>query len=121
MRFTAANVRSLELPAGKSEAIFWDDDIAGLGVRLRAGGAQVWVFQYKLGEKNRRMTLGSVTAQDVGKIRATASDLYHQVKTGKDVQGEKIKSRIEAAETFKAVAEEFLAYKQTELRRGSHV
>jgi integrase len=121
MRFTTTNVRALALPADKSEAIFWDDDIPGLGVRLRAGGAKVWVFQYKLGAKNRRMTLGSVTAVDVGKVRAIASDLYLQVKAGKDPQGQKVKAKIEAAETFKAVAEEFLAYKQAEVRRGSHV
>jgi integrase len=78
------------------------------------------VFQYKLGGKQRRMTLGSVTAIDVGKARETAKDLYAKVRLGQDPQGEKIKSKIEAAETFKAVAEEFLAYKQAELRPGSY-
>jgi integrase len=120
MRFTTANVRALVLPVGKSEAIFWDDDIPGLGVRLRVGGAKVWVFQYKLGQRNRRMTLGAVTAAEVSKVRATASDLYLRVKRGEDPQGAKIKAKIEAAETFKAVAEEFLAYKQTEVRPGSY-
>jgi integrase len=121
MRFTTGNVRALALPAGKKEAIFWDDDVGGLGVRLRAGGSKVWVFQYKLGEKNRRMTLGSATALDVGKARETAKDLYAKVRLGQDPQGEKIKSRIEAAETFKAVADEFLACKQVQVRPGSYV
>jgi integrase len=121
MRFTTANVRALALPAGKSEAIFWDDDIGGLGVRLRAGGSKVWIFQYKLGAKNRRMTLGSVTAVDVSKAREIAKDLYAKVRLGQDPAGEKIKAKSEAAETFKAAAEDFLAYKQTELRHGSLV
>jgi integrase len=121
MRFTTANVRALALPAGKSEAIFWDDDIPGLGVRLREGGSRNFVFQYKLGDKNRRMSLGAVTAVDAGKVRATASDLYHEVKKGKDPQGEKVKAKIEAVETFKVVAEEFLAHKKAEVRPGSHV
>jgi hypothetical protein len=29
MKLTASTVRSAELPAGKSEVIFWDDDISG--------------------------------------------------------------------------------------------
>jgi integrase len=120
MRFTTSNVRALALPAGKLEVIFWDDDIPGWGVRLRAGGSRKFVFQYKLGVKTRRVSLGSITAVDAGKVRATASDLYLRVKRGEDPQGEKIKAKIEAAETFKAVAEEFLAYKQTEVRPGSY-
>jgi len=122
MRFTTANVRALAIPADRSEVIYWDDLVPGLGVRLRAGGSKVWIFQYKLGRrKTRRMTLGAVTASDAGKIRTTASDLYRRVKAGEDPQGQKIKSKIEAAETFKAVVGEFLAYKQAELRPGSHV
>ena len=120
MKITATTIRSLVLPAGKLEDLFWDDDIPGFGARLRKGGSRTVVFQYKLGGKQRRMTLGSVTAIDVGKARETAKDLYAKVRLGQDPQGEKIKSKIEAAETFKAVAEEFLAYKQAELRPGSY-
>jgi integrase len=120
MKITATTIRSLVLPAGKKEDFFWDDDVAGFGIRLRKGGSRTLVFQYKLGGKQRRMTLGSVTALDVGKTRETAKDLYAKVRLGQDPQGEKVKSRIEAAETFKAVAEEFLAYKQTEVRPGSY-
>jgi integrase len=121
MRFTTANIRTLALSSGKAEEIIFDDDVAGFGVRIRAGGSKKFVYQYKAGSKNRRMTLGSVTAVDVGKARDIAKDLYAKVRLGQDPQGEKIKSKIEAAETFKAAAEEFLAYKQTEVRRGSHV
>jgi integrase len=121
MRFTTANIRTLALSPGKAEEIIFDDDVAGFGVRIRAGGSKTFVYQYKAGAKNRRMTLGSVTAIDVGKARDTAKDLYAKVRLGQDPQGEKIQSKIEAAETFKAAAEDFLAYKKTEVRPGSHV
>jgi hypothetical protein len=52
-------VRTAELQLGKSEAIFFDDDIPGFGLRVRAGGSRTFVFQYKLGAKHRRMALGA--------------------------------------------------------------
>jgi integrase len=67
------------------------------------------------------MPLGSVTAIDVGKARETAKDLYARVRLGQDPADEKIKAKGEATKTFKAAAEDFLAYKQTELRPGSLV
>jgi integrase len=121
MKLTATTVRSLVLPAGKTDHVEWDDDVSGFGVRIREGGSRSFVFQYKLGTKNRRMSLGSITAGDIGNARETAKNLYAKVRLGQDPQGEKVKSRIAAAETFKAAAEEFLSYKQTELRRGSYV
>jgi integrase len=121
MKLSANKVRSLTLSSGKAEEIIFDDDVAGFGVRIREGGSKTYVYQYKLGEKNRRMSLGSVTAIDLGKARDTAKDLYAKVRLGQDPQGEKIKSKIEAAETFKAIAEEYLARRQDELRPGSYV
>ena len=38
MKFTDATVRKLAVPAGKAEAIFFDDEIPGFGLRLRAVG-----------------------------------------------------------------------------------
>ncbi|HKA00100.1 MAG TPA: Arm DNA-binding domain-containing protein, partial [Candidatus Solibacter sp.] len=61
MKLTAKNLNSARLPDGKSDHIAWDDDIPGLGLRLRAGGSRVWVFQYALGRKQRRMALGAAT------------------------------------------------------------
>src|SRR5262245_60566017 len=120
MKLTANLIRSLALPAGKSEAFFWDDDIAGFGVRVRAGGSKNFVFQYKIHTKNRRMTLGSVTAIDIGRARETAKDLYARVRLGEDPAGSKAESRIRAAETFEATAALFLARQRTRLRPKSY-
>ena len=49
MKLTQKTVAALALLDGKSEAIFFDDDLPGFGVRIRVGGARTWVFQYKLG------------------------------------------------------------------------
>lgn len=46
MKLTATTVRALKVPTGKSEAIFFDDDVPGFGLRLREHGSRTWVFQY---------------------------------------------------------------------------
>ena len=61
MKLTQKAVAALALPKGKSELIAFDDDIP-LGVRLRDGGAPRWVFQYRVGAKQRRMSLGTTAA-----------------------------------------------------------
>ena len=58
MKLTKATVGKLTLPAGKSELIVFDEDMPGFGLRLRAGGSAVWVAQYRVGAKQRRVTLG---------------------------------------------------------------
>jgi Arm DNA-binding domain len=62
MKLIQKTVAALELPKGKSEAIFFDDDLPGFGLRIRVGGARTWVYQFKIGERNRRLTLGSAAA-----------------------------------------------------------
>src|SRR5215467_12473168 len=73
MKLTATTVRSARLERGKSEAIFFDDEIPGLGLRIREGGSRSFIFQYKLGDKHRRMALGKATALNLIEIRKLAS------------------------------------------------
>jgi hypothetical protein len=82
MRLTGKVLESLVLPDGKIEAIFFDEDIPGYGCRLRAGGSRRAIFQYKLGNKQRRMVLGPPTA----KTREAAKELYAKVRLGHDIE-----------------------------------
>lgn len=41
MKLDAKTVAKLALPDGKRDAIYFDDDLAGFGLRLRASGARV--------------------------------------------------------------------------------
>ena len=69
MKFNATSIRNLVLPADVSEKTFFDDTLAGFGVRVRASGAKSFVVQYKIHGKNRRMPLGPV---DVSRPRQGA-------------------------------------------------
>jgi len=76
MKLTARLVEGLIKEGVTAERFEWDDEIPGLGVRMRPGGSRNWVFQYKLGKKHRRMTLGALTAVGLIKARDMAGGLH---------------------------------------------
>ncbi|HTC04902.1 MAG TPA: site-specific integrase [Xanthobacteraceae bacterium] len=116
MKLTATTVRSQSLQDGKSEAIFFDDDVPGFGLRVREGGSRSFVFQYKLGTKQRRMALGTATALNFSTTRKTAEQLYARVKLGQDPASDKAEGRLRAAETFIVAANQFLDTLRTRYR-----
>jgi integrase len=120
MKLTAAIVRSAGIPAGKNEAIFFDDDVPGFGLRVREGGSRSFIFQYKLGSKQRRMALGTATALNFSNTRKTAEQLYARVKLGQDPASDKAEARATAAQTFISAARTFLDQKRGELRDRSY-
>jgi integrase len=122
MKLTAKNVRTLQLPPGKTDHIEWDDDLPGFGLRLR-GDRPTLVFQYKIGGRDgrtKRLTLGAVTALDFGETRKTAERLYAKVKLGEDPAADKADAKVKAAETFAATVARFLEYQRTRLRPRSY-
>jgi integrase len=119
MKLTTATIRSLALPAGSAEKSFFDDDLAGFGVRVRAGGSRTFVVQYKIGAKHRRMPLGSVAAIELGKARAAAKDLLAAVRLGRDPAGEKQEQRRRTAFTFGALLPRFLERQRARLKPRS--
>src|SRR4051794_21831350 len=89
MRLSRQTVASFKLPAGKSEAILFDDALPGFGLRVRAGGKRVWVAQYRIGSKQRRVTIGSVKTIDPDDARRRAKELLAHAQLGKDPQADK--------------------------------
>jgi integrase len=119
MKLTSRNVRAETLEKGRTEAIIFDDDLPGFGLRLRDGGSRTLVFQYKLGAKQRRIALGSVSALDFSETRKRAEKLYARVKLGEDPAGDRAATKAKAHRTFEAVAEDYLTYQQENLRERS--
>jgi integrase len=120
MKLTTTSLRSLTLPSGKKDHIHWDDDIPGFGLRLREGGSASFVFQYQIGTKQRRMTLGNPSAVSIGNARKTTAELYARVKLGQDPAGEKASAKLKSRETFGAVVQRFLARQRARLRPRSY-
>jgi integrase len=120
MKLTQKTIAALTLAEGKSETIVFDDDLAGFGIRIRAGGSSRWIFQYKVGNQGRRITLGSLAALTPACARDTAAEMHAMVRLGRDPAGEKTEGRARAAETMIAVVQSYLTYQSGHLRRRSY-
>jgi integrase len=122
MKLTADEVAALELPRGKDEAFFWDEDIVGLAVRLRRDRkASRWIFQYRHGRQQRRITIGALTAISATQARKAAADLHAKAHLGADPAGEKAEGRAPAAETVGALLRSYLPHKREQLGARSYV
>jgi integrase len=123
VKLTVNATADLKLPAGKRDHIEFDTDIAGFGIRLRdGGGKRAWVFQYKTGSRQRRMTFGTYPAMSVPKARERAAELHAEVKLGGDPAGAKAESQARSGETFEACMRLYLERRRNEgkLRSSSY-
>jgi integrase len=112
MKLTTASIRTIKPIPPKTDRIEFDDAVPGFGVRAREGGSKVYIVQYAIGEKTRRMSLGKVSLQNVDKAREKAKDILAAVRMGKDPAGEKQRARVVATETFEAVVARFLSFQK---------
>src|SRR5260370_6896437 len=103
MKLTTASIKKIEPLPPRTDRIEFDDAVAGFGVRARAGGSKVYIVQYAIGDKQRRMSLGKVGLQGVDKARDKAKDILAKVRLGQDPAGEKHQARETATDTSKAV------------------
>lgn len=83
MKLTADAVAALALPAGVSDFVWWDSEIAGFGYRLRASGVASWVFQFRFRGQSRRMS-AKASAVSASAARAWAKQAASKVALGQD-------------------------------------
>ena len=125
VKLTQPNATWQALPAGKSDAIFFDDDLPGFGLRIRAGGKRTWIIQYRVGAKQRRLTLGTVDKLNADQARKAAKGRLARVELGGDPQQEKHEARAAAGHTVGKLVEDYLARRHHEtgkdpLRKSSY-
>jgi integrase len=113
MKLTTASIARLALPPGKADAIFWDDDVKGFGLRLRSDSAASWVYQFKFGRRTRRKTLGEVSSTSIKAARDMAADLRARVRMGEDPVETIRKEKARAGETFAASIPDYLEWQRT--------
>jgi integrase len=122
MKLTDRTAAGLVVPKGKSEAIFFDDEIPGFGLRLRMGGSRRWIFQYRLNQKSqRRISLGAQNAQSAQRARDVAKKLHAQVALGRDPAREKADAKARVAETFGSIVKQFLSRQRSRLKPRSYM
>ena len=120
MKLTKSSVSQLQLEGGKAERLVFDDDLAGFGVRIRAGGKRTWIAQYRLGSKQRRMTLGTIGTMDEAEARKRARTALSKVHLGNDPQMEKVERRTQAALTLGSIIPSYLVHAEARLKPRSY-
>jgi integrase len=121
MRLTIKTADGLKLPKGKRDYIEFDDEIPGFGLRIREGGSRTWVFQYRIGSKQRRMVLGSAKSArlSLADVQKTASRLHHRVELGEDPAMDREVAIRDADNTFSALVDQYLEARKSEWRPRS--
>src|SRR5215831_12782862 len=119
MRLTTKNIAELKLPVGTADTVFWDDDIAGFGLRVRNGGAKTWIYRYRIGKKQRSLTLGSAKAVPLALARANAGRLEARVRLGDDPALDKETARAAANEFVGALIDQYLDARRNDWRLNS--
>jgi integrase len=117
VKFDAQTIAGLALAPGKTDQIFFDDDLSGFGYRIRAGGKRTFICQYRAEGRTRRVTIGKRVSAE--QARKAAWKILASVEMGGDPQADKAKARLRAAHTMNAVIESFLAAKKAEFRPAS--
>src|SRR5262249_41701034 len=102
VKFTIKSAAGMQLPPGKSAHIEFDSDIPGFGLRIRESGSRTWIYQYRLGSKQRRMVLGNAKSVPLAVARENAGHIEARVRLGQDPAIDKEVARIEAGNTFGA-------------------
>ncbi len=60
MKLTDTTVGAAQCPAGRKDALFFDDTLPGFGLRATKAGARIFILQYNIGGgRKRRATLGA--------------------------------------------------------------
>jgi integrase len=115
-KLTDSVVAGLKLDNGKTDQIWFDDDLPGFGVRLRAGGKGTWVVQYRAGGRTKRLTLGPVRVVTASKARKAAEQELARIILGGDPQAKKAEEQRKARSTLGAVAELYLEAQRDHLK-----
>lgn len=73
---------------GRFDVVHWDIDLAGFGLRILKSGARSWVVRYRLGKRQRVVTLGKINALSPAQARAKAGEILAKARLGQDSQAE---------------------------------
>jgi integrase len=93
LKLTETNIAKLVCPAGKKDALFFDEGQRGLVLRVSANGGKSYLCQYTFGGAKRRVPLGALT---LAKARSAAASILGEVAKGLDPAGDRKAKALDA-------------------------
>ena len=92
----------------KADAVYYDDDLPGFGLRIREGGSRNYVVRYRLGGQERRHTIGSASVLTLTEARQKARKALVAINEGRDPTAEKADKKVAASLMLSSVARDYL-------------
>ena len=96
-----------ELPVGKDQVFYRDDQLKGFALRVTATGTKSFVVEKNIGNKVRRITLGKFGALTAEQARKEAQKIIGQIATGIDPIAERLAAKMSAI-TLNDVFEDYI-------------
>lgn len=118
MKLTLNRIDSLKCPPGKRDALVFDDEQRGLGVRVTATGSKTYLAQYNWHGQKRRIPLGSCGAVSLAKARDAVRAIMGDVAKGIDPATERKKAAAHEALTLEALLEDWRSLHLVNRRLG---
>ena len=117
MQLTKTIVTALSLPKGRTDHIFWDDELPGFGLSLR------FAILYRFAGQSRRESLGDPRKVSLDDARRAARARFAKLELGVDPGAERAKAKAaaEAARlTLALVSDRYLETRKPVVRPATH-
>lgn len=77
------------LPPTRAQMLIWDSDVKGFALRVTQGGSKAFILDYRVGGRQRRITIGAYPDWTVAAARDAAKVMKREVDLGRDPMGER--------------------------------
>jgi hypothetical protein len=107
-QLTDISIRKLK-PSSDRQYEVWDTLVRGFGVRVSPKGTKSFVLLYRVGRRQRRLTIGRYPAVSLSNARKKAQAAVGEVISGEDPADKKRKlSQTSRVFQFEGFVEEFI-------------
>ena len=101
-KFTLKSVEAATCPTGKQDAMFFDTETRGFGLRVTAKGSRTFLAQYSTPAGKRRVVLGPFGVLTIDEARRRARSILGEAAAGRDPVLEQRQQHAAAAAARKA-------------------
>lgn len=112
MKINKSNVESADLPVGKDQVFYRDDQLKGFALRVTATGTKSFVVEKNIGNKVRRITLGKFGALTAEQARKEAQKIIGQIASGGDPIADKRADKMRGV-TLNEVFNDYIQVRKT--------
>src|SRR5690349_17878907 len=117
MALTEAAVRAAKPALGKKLAKVFDE--RGLYLLVSDTGSRLWRLKYRIGGREKLLSLGAYPDTGLKRAREKRDDARKLIADGIDPSAKRKAEKASRADTFAAVAEEWLETKRKTLSPGT--